>query len=56
MLLLIAIIYTMLCLATAYLASKRGRNFWAMLFISICISPVFIIGMMCEPRKSSLFK
>jgi hypothetical protein len=53
------LIYLMLCAAAADWASKRGRDFWTVFFISIAISPLMVIASLWTPfkaKKSSLLK
>lgn len=54
------LIYLMLCAWAANWAAKRGRrDFWTVFFISIAISPLAVIGLLCTPfnaNKSSLLK
>lgn len=55
----IMMMYLMLSVLVAFWAASRGRNFRTVFFISVAITPLFIIGSFWSPRrerKSPLLK
>jgi predicted membrane channel-forming protein YqfA (hemolysin III family) len=46
------VIYVMISLSVASWAQSKGRDFWTVFFISIAISPLFIIVSLWHPFKA----